>query len=41
MDYDIKDKNLASEGKERIQWAEADMPVLRSIREEFSKKKTA
>ncbi|HHT78426.1 MAG TPA: adenosylhomocysteinase [Actinobacteria bacterium] len=39
MDYDIKDKNLASEGKERIQWAEADMPVLRSIREEFSKKK--
>ncbi len=40
MDYDIKDKNLASEGKERIQWAEADMPVLRSIREEFSKKKS-
>lgn len=39
MNYDIKDKNLASEGKERIQWAEADMPVLRSIREEFSKRK--
>ena len=39
MDYDIKDKNLASEGKERIQWAEADMPVLRSIKEEFSVRK--
>ncbi len=39
MDYDIKDKELASEGKERIQWAEADMPVLRSIREEFSRRK--
>jgi len=39
MDYDIKNKNLASEGKERIQWAEADMPVLRSIKEEFGIKK--
>ena len=39
MDYDIKDKNLVSEGKERIQWAEADMPVLRSIKEEFSVRK--
>ncbi|MDD3519866.1 MAG: adenosylhomocysteinase [Actinomycetota bacterium] len=39
MDYDIKDKNLASEGKERIQWAGADMPVLDSIKEDFSKRK--
>jgi adenosylhomocysteinase len=39
MEFDIKDKNLASYGKDRIEWAEADMPVLRSIREEFSKQK--
>jgi len=39
MDYDIKDNSLASEGRERIQWAENDMPVLRSIRERFIVKK--
>lgn len=36
---DIKDKNLAPQGKRRIEWAERDMPVLRSISEEFEKTK--
>jgi len=37
MNYDIKDLSLAKHGKLRIQWAEQDMPVLRSIRKRFSK----
>jgi len=39
MDYDVKDIGLAAEGKRRIEWAERDMPVLRSIRERFAKDK--
>ena len=39
MNYDIKDINLAKQGKDRIEWAGIDMPVLKSIREEFSKTK--
>jgi len=39
MDYDVKDISLAPEGKRRIEWAERDMPVLRSIRERFAKEK--
>ncbi len=35
MDYDVKDLDLAKEGKRRIEWAERDMPVLRLIRERF------
>src|SRR3989344_3864165 len=35
MGYDIKDINLAAEGKRRIEWAERDMPVLRSVRSQF------
>ncbi len=34
MEFDIKDKDLASPGKDRIEWAEADMPVLRNIKKE-------
>ena len=34
--YDIKDKKLAEGGRRRIDWAEREMPVLRSIRERFS-----
>lgn len=34
---DIKDKNLADQGKLRIEWAAKSMPVLRSIRERFVK----
>ena len=36
---DIKDPSLASEGIKRINWAEREMPVLRKIRERFSKDK--
>lgn len=37
--YDVKDLTLAKKGKLRIEWAEMEMPVLRSIRSEFQKKK--
>ncbi len=39
MEYDVKDLNLAEKGKLRIEWAEMQMPVLRLIRERFSKEK--
>lgn len=35
--YDIKDIQLAEGGRRRIDWAEREMPVLRSIRERFKK----
>ncbi|MCZ2126958.1 MAG: adenosylhomocysteinase [Anaerolineales bacterium] len=37
--YDIKDIQLAEGGRRRIDWAEREMPVLRSIRERFKKEK--
>jgi adenosylhomocysteinase len=37
VSYDVKDVSLAPKGKSRIEWAEMDMPVLRSIRERFSR----
>src|SRR5438128_12688181 len=39
MNYDIKDINLAPQGKQRIEWADREMPVLRLIRERFEKEK--
>lgn len=36
---DIADKKLAKKGKLRIEWAERNMPVLRLIKERFSKEK--
>lgn len=39
MNYDVKDLKLARSGKNRIEWAEKSMPVLRSIRERFTKTK--
>ena len=36
---DIKNPGLAQEGQLRIEWAAREMPVLRSIRERFSKEK--
>jgi adenosylhomocysteinase len=36
---DVKDLKLAAVGKQRIEWAERDMPVLRAIRERFAKEK--
>jgi adenosylhomocysteinase len=39
MDYDVRDLSLADAGKARIEWADADMPVLASIRERFAAEK--
>jgi adenosylhomocysteinase len=39
MGYDIKDINLAPQGKQRIEWADREMPVLRLIRERFEQEK--
>ena len=36
MNYDIKDIKLADAGRDRILWADRDMPVLASIRERFA-----
>lgn len=36
LQYDVKDIGLAARGKQRIEWAERDMPVLRLIRERFA-----
>ena len=37
MDFDIKNHDLAPKGKQRIDWADRFMPVLRLIRERFKK----
>src|SRR3989344_5608670 len=37
MESDIKDINLAAAGKQRIEWAQRDMPVLAQIRARFEK----
>ncbi len=39
MEHHIKDPSLAEKGKNRIEWAEMDMPVLRQIRERFREEK--
>ncbi len=39
MQYDIADISLAGLGKQRIAWADKNMPVLASIRERFSKER--
>ena len=39
MNYKIKDIALADGGKQRIRWADNNMPVLQLIRERFSKEK--
>ena len=36
---DVKDLSLAEDGLKRIRWAEREMPVLRQIKERFSKEK--
>src|SRR5207249_1059093 len=35
--HDVKDLSLAAAGRLRIEWAEQSMPVLRQIRERFTK----
>jgi len=37
MEYDVKDKGLAEQGKLRIEWAGQQMPVLKIIYERFEK----
>ena len=37
IEHDAKDLSLAAAGRLRIEWAEHSMPVLRQIRERFSK----
>jgi len=39
MKYDIKDISLAKRGRLRIEWAAEDMPVLKSIKDRFSKER--
>ena len=40
MDYDVKDLHAAEQGRLKIEWAEATMPVLRLIRKRFEQEKT-
>jgi adenosylhomocysteinase len=37
LKYDIKDIGLAPSGKQRIEWAGREMPVLKQIRDRFAK----
>jgi len=37
MKYEVKDLNLADQGKNNIEWAFKDMPVLKLIQERFKK----
>jgi len=37
--FDVKDTNLAEGGRLRMEWAEREMPVLRSIEKRFKKEK--
>lgn len=38
--YDIKDIALAAQGKQRIEWAGREMPVLRQIQDRFEQEKS-
>ena len=37
--HEVKDINLAGRGRTRVEWADAQMPVLRAIRERFAKER--
>lgn len=39
VSHDVKDLGLADEGRRRTEWAESFMPVLRQIRERFTKER--
>jgi adenosylhomocysteinase len=39
MEFDVKDTDLARNGRDKIEWSAIEMPVLRGIREDFLKKK--
>src|SRR6266481_3370976 len=36
-DFDVHDLGLAEAGRKRIEWADKQMPVLRRLRERFTK----
>ena len=36
---DVKDLNLAAEGRRRTEWAERSMPVLRQLAERFKRER--
>lgn len=37
--HDVKDLQLAAQGKKRILWADRDMPVLQQVREKFERER--
>jgi adenosylhomocysteinase len=37
--YDVKDMSLAESGKQRMQWASREMPVLKLIKDRFAREK--
>ncbi len=39
LKHDVKDLKLARQGRLRIEWAEMEMPVLRTVKEQFVKNK--
>lgn len=39
VEHDVKNLDLATGGRYRVQWAEAEMPVLRAISERFEREK--
>lgn len=39
IEHDVKDLELATGGRYRIEWADQEMPVLKQIRERFEKEK--
>jgi len=39
MEHHVKDPNLVKQGRQRIEWAEIEMPVLRSIRERLTRER--
>ncbi|MCS7172755.1 MAG: adenosylhomocysteinase [Armatimonadetes bacterium] len=39
MRFEVKDPTLASHGRDRIAWAEREMPVVRLIRDRFAREK--
>ena len=39
MDHHVKDLGLVKQGRKRIEWAEIEMPVLRSIRERLTRER--
>src|SRR5438309_467208 len=38
-EYDVKDMSLTEQGLARVRWADTQMPVLRSIRDQFAREK--